>query len=375
MAIDNITPDEHQKIIIGLSAERNAVIKGMAGSGKSLVMLKKAKQVSTETDSYAIIVYTKSLKQFFVDELAEIDPTGKHVYYHWEWQHSSKPRYKYLFIDECQDFSTEEVEDFKSHGTYCWFFGDTDQSIMKFRNSNIQSVEKTAEQIGVHPQDLCINYRLTIENAKIGEYINPSSRLSFACIKHGPKPKIIRTNDNKLAQVLGKEQSQLDRIIDIIKSGQLLNVGILVYYTDSVELIRDYFLSKGISVEWKTKDGMVINFKSTNPKIINWHCAKGLQFNNVFIPACGVGEHELYHDRTKLRHPIDPVVCKSNESALYVATTRPLDNLYLLYSDILSPMFPPVDSDIYINYSEGGVDEEEWIDPLDLLKSKNIGPF
>ena len=75
MALDNLTPDKYQQIIINMSADRTAIVKGVAGSGKSLTLLKKAKQVSTFTSSYAIIVYTKSLKQFFVDELAEIGQT------------------------------------------------------------------------------------------------------------------------------------------------------------------------------------------------------------------------------------------------------------------------------------------------------------
>lgn len=58
-------------------------------------------------------------------------------------------------------------------------FGDSFQSIMEFPNHPIQSVEDTAKQLGVHPQDLCINWRLTIENAKVGEYIRPESRLSL----------------------------------------------------------------------------------------------------------------------------------------------------------------------------------------------------
>ena len=36
MALDSLTPDQHQQIIINMSAERTAVIKGIAGSGKSL---------------------------------------------------------------------------------------------------------------------------------------------------------------------------------------------------------------------------------------------------------------------------------------------------------------------------------------------------
>ena len=212
MALDNLTPDKDQQIIINMSAERTTIVKGIAGSGKSLTLLKKAKQVSTLTSSYAIIVYTKSLKQFFVDELAEIGQNEGHVYYFEEWKRSPKPQFTYMFIDECQDFNADEIADFKAHGKYCWFFGDSNQSIMEFPNHPVQSVEETARQLGIHPQDLCINHRLTIENAKIGEYIRPASRLSFACIKHGPKPRLIRTT------------SQLDKIIEYISEYKFLDI-------------------------------------------------------------------------------------------------------------------------------------------------------
>ena len=327
MALDNFTPDLHQQIILNMSADRTAVVKGIAGSGKSLILLSKALQVSTLTDSYAIIVYTKSLKQFFVDELTKIDKTGKHVYYFREWEKSIKPNYKYLFIDECQDFNAGEIADFRAHGQYCWFFGDTYQSIMDFPNHSVQSVETTAQQIGVHPQDLCMNHRLTIENAKVGEHIAPRTRLSFACIKHGPKPRLIQT------------ASQLDKIIELVNNG-LTDVGILVYYNDQVRGIRDYFQSKGIPVQWKDKDNMDIDFKSTSPKIITWHCAKGLQFNDVFIPCCGLNEYRSY-----VSYDTEPMQQKI--PALYVATTRPLENLYLLYTSNLAPVLPNSSSPVY----------------------------
>ena len=417
MALDNLTPDKYQQIIINMSADRTAIVKGIAGSGKSLTLLKKAKQVSTFTSSYAIIVYTKSLKQFFVDELAEIGQTKGHVYYFEEWQSSPKPNFKYMFIDECQDFNSDEINDFCQHGTYCWFFGDSFQSIMEFPKHSVQSVEDTAKQLGVHPQNLCINWRLTIENAKVGEHIRPESRLSFACIKHGPKPRLVKSN------------VQLDKIIEYISNGNLTDVGILVYYNDQVRQIRDYFQSRGIPVQWKAKDDMEIDFKSTSPKIITWHCAKGLQFNDVFIPCCGLDEYKQYvqwsHEpmtekksalltdvgilvyyNDQVRQIRDyfqsrgiPVQWKAKDdmeidfkstspkiitwhcakglqfndvfipccgldeykqyvqwshepmtekkSALYVATTRPLENLYLLYTNNLAPLLPNPNSPVY----------------------------
>ena len=327
-SLDSLTPDKHQEIILGLTAERTIVVKGVVGSGKSLTLLKKAKQVSTYSQSYAIIVYTKSLKQFFVDELAEIGQTEGHVYYFKEWERSSKPNYTYMFVDECQDFNASEIDDFVKHGQYCWFFGDTNQSIMDFppRYNNpghsVQSVEDTAEQLGVHPQDLCINHRLTIENAKVGEYIRSESNLSFACYKHGPKP--IQLNFNNI-------DNQLDGIIKKRQEGGLTDMGILVFYNSQVDYIKNYFAKKGVPVEWKRNDEMEIDFKSTNPKVITFHCSKGLQFTDVFIPYC-----EKFHDEYE-------------KDALYVATTRPLEQMYLIYSGTLCSFLPPATSDIYAN--------------------------
>ena len=123
-------------------------------------------------------------------------------------------------------------------------------------------------------------------------------------------------------------------------------MGILVYYNHQVTIIRDYLVSRGIPVQWKTRDNMDIDFKSTSPKIITWHCAKGLQFNDVFIPCCGLNEFKNY-----VNWDIDPMA--ENESALYVATTRPLENLYLLYTDNLAPKLPTPDSYIYAGNEAG----------------------
>ncbi|MEI3342584.1 MAG: hypothetical protein V8R52_11040 [Coprobacter fastidiosus] len=137
MALDNLTPDKDQQIIINMSAERTAIVKGVAGSGKTVwTLLKKAKQVSTLTSSYAIIVYTKSLKQFFVNELAEIGQNEGHVYYFEAMETFSKTAI-YIYVHKMTNVRTlmlDEIADFKGHGKYCWFFGDSNQSIMAFPN-------------------------------------------------------------------------------------------------------------------------------------------------------------------------------------------------------------------------------------------------
>ena len=102
------------------------------------------------------------------------------------------------------------------------FFGDSNQSIMEFPGHPVQSVEETAQtnQEFIHKIYVLI-IASQLKMAKVGEYIHPESRLSFACIKHGPKPRLIQTT------------SQLDKIIEYINNG-LTDVGILVYYNGQV---------------------------------------------------------------------------------------------------------------------------------------------
>ena len=60
-----------------------------------------------------------------------------------------------------------------------------------------------------------------------------------------------------------------------------------------------------------------LNFDTTNPKLMTYHSAKGLQFQTVFLLA--------------VTQPTEPV----QQKALYVAITRTYRDLYVLYSNEL----------------------------------------
>ena len=58
----------------------------------------------------------------------------------------------------------------KQYGEHCLFFGDSAQSIMGFGDrSKTQTIEKTASDMGIAPDPLYFNYRLTEEIAALGE--------------------------------------------------------------------------------------------------------------------------------------------------------------------------------------------------------------
>ena len=305
--IDYSSLDDFQRQLIDRKNNKSMVVSGSAGSGKSLIALHKAKQIAALGESYTIIVYTKSLRKYFEDGLKKLGL--RNVYHYHQWRHNQR-RVKYLIVDECQDFTREEINEMKQYGEYC-----------------------TASDMGIAPDPLYFNYRLTQEVAALGEKVGNVEDLVLKCKRQGEKPNLISANSY---------DGQLDKIADIIKNRSLTNVGILLpFNTDdkgewSVEYVKDYLMRKGITCEFKYNANqdteMDLDFHSSNPKIMTWWCAKGLQFKDVFIPGC-----EKNTDK---------------RAALYVAMTRCSERLYLGYTSSLSPLFPKKDNPVYNNNEE-----------------------
>ncbi len=364
--IDYADMDDMQRAYINRKTNKHMVVTGSAGSGKSVIALYKLRQICTE-GSYAVIVFTKSLKKYFIDGInAMISDNQKNhgeplnlrtdrIFYYSEWKkwynRNKDVKVDRLIIDECQDFSDEEIKEMISFGKICFLFGDANQTIMDFGEKIMMNPQQTASLLGVEVDKLYKNYRLTIENAMVVEQVpRPlvNTEVSEDCIRHGEKPRLIKADSF---------DDQLNNIIDIIRNRSLSNVGILLRFNNiitaqkqsevewrSVQYVKEYFESKGITVEYKysiNKDSdMDLDFQSSNPKILTWWCAKGLQFNDVFVVDCDydyvVASGPLKNQRTLA-------------SAWYVALSRASEHLYICYSGTLSRRFPETTSSLYSN--------------------------
>ena len=294
--IDYASLDDFQRLLIDKKNNRSMVVTGSAGSGKSLIALHKAKQLATTGDSYVIIVYTKTLRRYFKDGMTSL---GLHNVYHYhEWKKpENKKKVKYMIVDECQDFTRQQIDEIREYGEICFFFGDTAQSIMGF-NQQTMPVEETAHLLGVAADPLYFNYRLTKAIAKLGEQVGQVDDLELKCKRDGEKPNLISARNF---------DEQLDKIAEIIRNRSLTNVGILL----------------------PTNHKGPMSVDSTNPKIMTWWSAKGLQFKDVFIPGC------------------ETAFSADKRAALYVAMTRCSERLYISYSGSLCKFFPNPSSSIY----------------------------
>lgn len=331
--------DDYQFNVIRMSTEKSLIVKGSAGSGKSILALWKAKQIQDEhKGSYLYVVYTKALRQYIDDAVKQIGLSEQNVVtfdscFSWtrdgkgnlirnKWK---KGEYDYIFLDEAQDFSEEDVLILKSKALKAFHvYGDTAQqlySFLKDRGKKTVSIEEIAVSTKLPIETLVFNHRLTKKIARVAQYFNSEDdNLVERCIREGTeKPKILEYNS--LAE-------QYDAIISLIKGQNMEDVGILFREGIEVERAYKYFKSKGMNVEAKFGKLMNLDFKSNNPKMMTYHSSKGLQFERVFIPNCIVNN-------------------PAERNPLYVAMTRSYEVLYIMYSGNLSSLFDSVPKELY----------------------------
>ena len=181
---------------------------------------------------------------------------------------------------------------------------------------------------------LYFNYRLPKPVAKVTQdYIGvgvDSYRERTYKSTENQKPRFIRYSSG---------EDQIKAIVRIIKARNLTDVGILVPHNESIPQMSKQLNSQGINHEIRYNDRNdfhnnvdTLNFNSTNPKLMTYHSAKGLQFETVFLPY------------------VESANSDDDKKALYVAMTRTYRNLYVMYNSFSMPTpLSNVPSDLYIS--------------------------
>lgn len=330
--------DDYQVKVINKKTDNSYIVKGCAGSGKSILALWKAKQIQEQNKgSYLYVVYTKALKRYMSDGIKQVglresnvanydacfnwgkDDSGEFVRGSWK-----RGSYDYIIVDEAQDFSREDIELLKSKTKKAMLiYGDTAQQLYKFlKDKRTVSMEEIQRITGFPDEQLVFNHRLPKKIARVAQYLNTErDDLEERCTEEGTeKPKIL---------LYPNKEAQFSAIATLIKNKGMEDVGILFRKNADVDEAYDYFTNAGIEVEansYRHKDEL--DFNSDNPKLMTFHSSKGLQFENVFIPDCSVEGDD-------------------NRNPLYVAITRTYRSLYIMHSGNLSSFFDAVPTDLY----------------------------
>lgn len=317
--------DDYQVKVINKKTDNSYIVKGCAGSGKSILALWKAKQIQDEhRGTYMYIVFTKALMQYMADGIREVGISQRNVDYHWHWvNRAGCPSADYIIVDEAQDFSKEDIELFRSKAKKALLlYGDSAQQLYTFiQDKKTVSMEDIQYFTKFPVEQLVFNHRLPKKIARVAQFINSENdELEERCTEEGTeKPKILEYSS---------VQKQYDAIIELIQNKHMEDVAILFRNNDAVESAYHYFQDHGLNVEAKYGQYMDLDFTSDNPKIMTYHSSKGLQFENVFIPECNIENDD-------------------NRNPLYVAITRTYRALYIMHSGNLSSLFDDVPKDLY----------------------------
>ena len=328
--------DDYQVKVINKRTDNSFIVKGCAGSGKSILALWKAKQIQEKgMGSYLYVVYTKALRQYMEDGITTVGLNDNNVKnfdscFSWTKTDMGFVRggwkvgyYDYIIVDEAQDFSRGDIEIFRKYARKALLlYGDSAQQLYKFNpEKEPLSMEEIQTMTKYPMEQLVFNHRLPKKIARVAEYINSErDELEERCTIEGTeKPKILR---------FVSRDAELDAIASIIRNKSLEDVGILFRHNEDVEYAYRYLSNKGLTVEAKYGRQMDLDFTSDNPKLMTYHSSKGLQFENVFVPDC-VAENE------------------DERNPLYVAITRTYEMLYIMHTGNLSSFFDPIPKSLY----------------------------
>ncbi|MDY3091179.1 MAG: AAA family ATPase [Porphyromonas sp.] len=321
--------DDDQLHVLMETLDKSCVVSGCAGSGKSVLALIKAQRVQKERgDDYKVIVFTKALCRYMNSGRRELGLKNE-FYYHWDWvrNHKCSPA-KYIIVDEIQDFSEEEIYQFlQATGKNFFFFGDTAQSIYEGLKTTV-AVDEIRDIVPIGTKvknwELYRNYRLPLPVARVVQAVGidlPPFIESVYKSRETAMPAFLK------CQTLGEQIGTIHRIIS---QRGLTDVAILLPTNKDVLRIYQLLEELGGNYELKCNTQDDLNFTSSNPKIMTYHSAKGLQFEAVFLPCI-----ENFSGEEKDR------------KALYVAMTRTYRNLYVLYTGRLPAPLSSINSCLY----------------------------
>ena len=361
MIVESELDDDQLKVLIATN-DKSCIVSGCAGSGKSVLALIKAQRIQKEKgDNYQIIVYTTALCDYMNAGREMLGLKNTFYYYkEWKWKRAPKtyangstymvylkdsdgdlipnmPKADYVIVDEIQDFTKDEVQDFiTATNKNFFFFGDMAQSIYKDKMP-IQAINRLFSY-DREPKNFTLyrNYRLPIPVARIVQYVGVDIDLF--------DEKTYKSHETAVPKFLKYPslKDQVNAIANIIKRNNLTDVGILLPHNEDVGSICTLLNENEVDYEVKFNDKQNwhnsvnnLNFNTTNPKVMTYHSAKGLQFEAVFLPDI----KPLFSDGESQNI--------SEQKALYVAMTRTYRYLFVMYSGCLPAPLDKVPSKLY----------------------------
>ena len=80
--------DDGQRAIVVSDINKNIIVQGAAGSGKTNLAIHRAKQASLFSDNYGIVIYTRALMRMVATGMRALGLNDERIVYDWAWNNS-----------------------------------------------------------------------------------------------------------------------------------------------------------------------------------------------------------------------------------------------------------------------------------------------
>lgn len=253
----------------------------------------------------------------------------------------SERRYTHIIVDEGQDFSPmmikSLVESVADNGSFT-FFGDVAQQIygsrLSWRDSGIDINKIWRFDVNYrNPATITAFARAITQNKywrQDGDMVEAASQIA-----EGPKPILIE---------FSHKQHEVSWIVDRAAAiGKISSTVIVCRNRADIDIFLPLLKDRGCeAIEINKETPGFAHLKQVY--LTTFHTAKGLEFDNVFIPYLA---EDKFPDPNMISKAASIEETYADEiKLLYVAVTRSKYGLYMTYCGNLSPLFPR-DSDTY----------------------------
>ncbi len=213
--------DEQCRMLDFIRVHRTALIRGCAGSGKTVMAVKKARELATDGHRVLLLAYNKLIGRQLTAAVTDLPNVTAGTYHDYctarleeagclpesgpdddyfnravpqafyELVSSSEDRYDALIVDEGQDFRTDywlSIDCLLRDGGYCYIFYDPDQNVfgseMAFPldgpefmlSDNCRNTKTICEYVARYASETMRPMVRAPEGEEVQEFVNPSPR-------------------------------------------------------------------------------------------------------------------------------------------------------------------------------------------------------
>ena len=342
---DELTPDQIRALELRTNEHR--VILGAPGSGKTQILLHRARYLSEELgigpDRFHIFVYTKVLRAYIQDALAELGFPDDCVTTLDDWcvrMHKRNispvlPRdgkwadfaavrkavsrvvkgrtlFDFVLVDEGQDLNPEAFALIRGLAPHITVAMDHKQQIYDEGSGEAEIIKA----LGLRRSNLTLldAFRCCPYIVRIAAEFIPDRAEREAFLNQG-RTKQTEIQTPLLYEALDFEDEKA-RLIEVLRERQLVDrsIAILFPLKRQTEGFAEGLRAEGIPVETVKNDAL--DFSTPLPKLLTFHSAKGLTFDSVLMPRL-------------VKNSFAGPMSKRTERLLYVGLTRATKWLYL----------------------------------------------